>query len=188
MINVKFLNPFVEAANEVLQAEADMSATRGNLSLQKSAMTADEITVLISMVGQVQGVVLYGMSIATGLALVSRVMSQEFAEFDGLAQSGVAELGNVITGRASVKLSEAGYVSSISPPTLIQGQGITISTLDFARIVVPLTCELGEIVVHLALRDERATDPRSALFAPMIAPLQGATANSVSVNAGGERR
>ncbi len=177
----------MEAANEVLQAEAGVVAARGNLTMQKSAMTADEITVLLSMVGQVQGVVLYGMSIATGLALVSRMMAQEFTEFDSLAQSGVAELGNVITGRASVKLSEAGYVSNISPPTLIQGRGITISTLDFSRIIVPLKCELGEIMVHLALRDESATDPRSALFAPAVAPLNITAANHVSVNAEGER-
>lgn len=155
-MNVKFMNPFVEAANDVLQAEAGIAVTRGKLSLQKSALTADDITVLISMVGQVQGVALYGMSIRTGLALVSRMLGQEFGEFDSLAQSGIAELGNVITGRASVKLAEAGYVAHISPPTLLIGKGVTISTLDFARIVVPLATDLGEITVHLALRENPA--------------------------------
>jgi chemotaxis protein CheX len=121
--------------------------------LQKSALTADDITVLISLVGQVQGVVLYGLSVSTGLALVSRVMGQQFTQFDNLAQSGVAELGNVITGRASVKLAQAGYTVNISPPTLIQGKGATISTLDFARICVPLQTEAGEVVAHLALRE-----------------------------------
>ena len=152
-MNVKFMNPFVEAASEVLTAEVNVATVRGVLSLQKSALTSDDVTVLISLVGQVQGVVLYGLSTKTALALVSRMMGQEFKEFDGLAQSGIAELGNVITGRATIKLSEGGFVSNISPPTLVHGKGITISTLDFARIVVPLTSELGEIVVHLALRD-----------------------------------
>lgn len=146
----------MEAANDVLQAEAGIAVTRGKLSLQKSALTADDITVLISMVGQVQGVALYGMSIRTGLALVSRMLGQEFGEFNSLAQSGIAELGNVITGRASVKLAEAGYVANISPPTLLIGQGVTISTLDFARIVIPLAMDLGEITVHLALRENPA--------------------------------
>ena len=171
-MNVTFLNPFVEAANEVLRAEAQLSLTRGNLSLQKSALTTDDVTVLISIVGHVQGVVLYSLSNATGLALVSRMMSQEFVEFDSLAQSGVAELGNVITGRAGVKLSEAGYESTISPPTLIQGKGVAVSTLDFSRIVVPLTCELGEIVVHLAVRENRA-EGRDANFTPIMAAEAG---------------
>jgi chemotaxis protein CheX len=165
--NVKFLNPFVEAANEVLQAEARVSVTRGALSLHKSALTTDEVTVLISLVGQVQGVVLYSLSVRTGLALISRMMNQAFTEFDNLAQSGVAELGNVITGRASVKLSEAGVTSTLSPPTLIQGRGVSLSTLDFARIVVPLACEVGEITVHLALR-ESPPDGRNTNFVPVV--------------------
>ncbi len=152
-MNVKFLNPFIEAVVEVLKAECQVEVTRGALSLQKSAMTSDDITVLISLIGQVQGVVFYSMSVPTGLGLVSRVLGQEFTKFDNLAQSGVAELSNVITGRATVKLSQAGYSSNISPPTLIEGKGVCISTLDFSRVVVPLTTSAGEIITHLALRE-----------------------------------
>ncbi len=152
-MNVKFLNPFIEAAVEVLKAECQVEVNRGALTLQKSSMTSDDITVLISLIGQVQGVVLYSMSIPTALALVSQVMGQEFSKFDNLAQSGIAELGNVITGRATVKLSQAGYSANISPPTLIEGKGVTISTLDFSRIVVPMSTNVGEVISHLALRE-----------------------------------
>jgi chemotaxis protein CheX len=175
LVNVEFLNPFVDAASEVLLAEAGMEGKRGKLSLQKSAMTADDINVLIHLVGQIQGVVLYGMSAAMGLAVVSRILGQEFSEMDNLAQSGVAELGNVITGRATVKLSQAGYQSNISPPTLISGNGVQISTLDFSRIVVPLSTDFGSIIVHLALR----TSPpgmQSANFVPLS--LQSLSGNS----------
>lgn len=167
-MNVKFLNPFVEAATEVLQAEIGLSPARGSLTLQKSALTTDEVTVLISLVGQVQGVVLYGLSVQTGLMLVSRMMAQDFVEFDSLAQSGVAELGNVITGRASIKLSQTGALVDISPPTMVLGRSVTISTLDFSRIVVPLTCDLGQITVHLALR-ESPLDTRSFGAIPQLA-------------------
>jgi chemotaxis protein CheX len=147
------MNPFVDAAAEVLQAECGLKVNRGSLSMAKTALTTNEVTVMLSLIGQVQGVVMYGLSIATGLGMVSRVMGQEFTEFDNLAQSGVAELGNVITGRATVKLAEAEFSVNISPPTLIQGKNASISTLDFARIIVPLDTEVGEIAVHLALRE-----------------------------------
>jgi chemotaxis protein CheX len=152
-MNVKFLNPFVDAASEVLESECKISVKRGSLSLQKSSLTTDDVTVLISLIGQVQGVVLYGLSQATSINLVSRVMGQPFSDFDGLAQSGVAELGNVISGQATIKLSNAGYTSTISPPTLLHGKGVTVSTLDFSRIVVPLATEFGDLTVHLALRE-----------------------------------
>ena len=165
-MNVKFLNPFLDAASEVLQAEVQTEVTRGELSLQKSALTADEITVLISLIGEIQGVVLYGLSTKTGLAMVSRVIGQSFSEMNELAQSGVAELANVITGRASVKFSESGFESTISPPTIVLGKGINISTLDFSRIVVPLKTEMGDITVHLALR-EAPTDTKDSSFVPL---------------------
>jgi chemotaxis protein CheX len=152
-MNVKFLNPFIEAVIEVLKVEVGVNGVRGQLNLQKSAMTTDDITVLIHLIGQVYGVVLYGMPKATGLKFVSQIMGQEFTELDSLAQSGVAELSNVITGRATVKFSQSGYTSNISPPMVITGKGVQVSTLDFPRLVVPLDTELGMMTVHIALRE-----------------------------------
>jgi chemotaxis protein CheX len=157
LINVKFLNPFLEAASEVLSADAGVIIKRGPLSLEKSSLTTDDVTVMIHLIGQVHGVVLFGMSTVTGLSIVSRILEQEFKEFDNLAQSGVAELGNVISGRATVKLSQSGYQSTISTPSLVIGKGIQVSTLDFSRIVVPLSTGLGEILVHLAVREGTPT-------------------------------
>lgn len=153
-MNVNLLNPFLDAASEVLKAEVGLTIRRGSLDLQKSALTTDDVTVLIHMVGQIYGVVLFGMPASTGLKMVSRIMDQEFTEFGSLAQSGVAELGNVISGQATIKFSQAGYQSNISPPAVITGKGVQISTLDFSRIVVPLITDLGNITVHLALREE----------------------------------
>jgi chemotaxis protein CheX len=152
-MNVKFLNPFVEAAYTVFEAEVGLTAQRGDLALQRSACTASDVTVLISMLGQVQGVVLYGLSESTAISIVSKILGQPFEEFDELAQSGIGELGNVITGQASNRLAEAGLDAKISPPSLILGKGTLISTLDFDRLLVPLYTDLGEIQIHLALRE-----------------------------------
>lgn len=153
-MNVKFLNPFVEAMYLVLDAEVGIkSPQRGSLSLERSACTANDVTALISIVGEVQGIALYGMSETTAITIVSQILGQPFAEFDNLAQSGIGELANVITGHASKRLSEAGYEAKISPPTLILGKGTIISTLDFDRVQVPIITEMGEIQIHLALRE-----------------------------------
>lgn len=152
-MNVKFLNPFVEAAFEVLQAEAGIAVTRGDLSLDKHPYVTDDLTVILSLVGQVQGTVFYSMSADTAIRLSSQMLGEPLRELDSLAQSGLAELGNVITGRASVKLSEAGFESTISPPTLLVGRNARISTLDVARLIVPMRGELGSVTIQLALRE-----------------------------------
>lgn len=168
-MDAKLLNPFLQAALEVLEVEVDAHASRGEIRLERSSMTSDDLTVLINLVGDVYGVVMFGMNLSAGLNMVSRIMGQEFGEMTPLAQSGIAELGNVISGRATIRFSEAGYRSNISTPTILIGSGVQISTLDFPRIVVPLRTRSGIFTVHLALRERAGETSREPdEFAPRV--------------------
>ena len=151
-MKVEFVNPFIQAASEVLEAELGGEAQRGNLRLAKSACTTDEITALVGVTGTVSGLVLYSMSQSTALGIVSRMMGKEFTDFDALAQSGIGELGNVITGRAGVLLAEAGFPSNISPPALVVGKGTMVTTLDLNRLVFPLETAVGGLEVQVVLK------------------------------------
>ena len=152
-MNVKFLNPFIDAACEVILTETGITLKRGDLGLEKTPYITNDITVIIALVGMVSGNVLYSLSNETGISLASRMLGEQISSFDNLAQSGIAELGNVITGRASVKLAAAGYEATISPPTMVVGKGSMISTLDRARLIVPFYSEAGSMTIHLALRE-----------------------------------
>src|SRR5688572_26357817 len=118
-MNVNLMNPFLRAAKEVLEQETGLQVSRGDLSLQRSCYTGTDITTLLSVMGDVRGVVLYGIDEPMALQLVSTMLGQPQELFDELAQSGIAELGNVITGLATTGLGEAGYRCNISVPTLI---------------------------------------------------------------------
>jgi len=151
-VKVEIINPFIQAAREVLETELGAEPERGDLHVQKSAFTTDEVTTVVGITGQVSGIVLYSMSLVTAIGLVSRMMGQEFTEFDALAQSGIGELGNVITGRAGVLLSDAGYQTNITPPALVIGQGTMITTLDLNRLVFPLQTDIGPLEVQVVLK------------------------------------
>lgn len=153
-MNVKFLNPFLIAASEVLEKETGAVVARGNLSLEHGSIITDDVAALINLIGQVQGTVIYSMSYATARNLVTQMMGQECTTFDEMAQSGIAELGNVITGAASTRLGAAGFQSNISVPMLIIGQGAQLSTLAIDRLVVSLSTQFGDIRVDLALRED----------------------------------
>lgn len=169
-MNVKYLVPFIDAAYEVLQAEANFEMKRGKLSLTKGPYITDEITVIISLIGDVIGTVFYGMNGETALQIISVILGEKLEEMDALAQSGIAELGNVITGRASVKLSKTGLESTISPPTLMIGKGAMISTLDIPRLVMPLRGEPGNIIINIALIESRKSGLTSAQLQVPQAP------------------
>ncbi|MCG3210036.1 MAG: CheY-P phosphatase CheX [Anaerolineae bacterium] len=154
-MRVELLNPFIVAAGEVLNSELDVKATRGQLRLQRDTYVSDDITVLISLVGDVWGVAIISLSFETAKAIVSHMLGETLTEFNELAQSGIGELGNVITGQAATKLAQVGYKCDISVPTMIVGKGSRISTFDIDRLIVPLQTEFGILSLTLALRESQ---------------------------------
>lgn len=152
-MKAEFVNPFVTSAFQVLQTETRTEVTQGQITLAETPLVSDEVTVLIGVVGRAQGLVLYGMSETTARAIVSAMTGEEMLVFDGMAESAIAELGNVITGLASGELERAGYPCKIAPPSVVVGKGTSISTLSIKRLVIPLETKLGSITVHVALRE-----------------------------------
>jgi chemotaxis protein CheX len=152
-MKVEFVNPFIQAATEVLESELGGETSRGSIHVKKSAVTTDEVTALVGVTGAVAGMVLYSMSEETARGIVGRMLGQDFASFDELAQSGIGELGNVITGRAGVLLAEAGYPSNITPPALVIGKSTMVTTLDLNRLVFPLETDVGTLEIQVVLRE-----------------------------------
>ncbi len=152
-MNVKFLNPFIISAHDILSLETRETIQRGELHLENGPYRTDDVTVIISLVGAVAGTVFYSMSREAAIRFASASMGERFDEMDELVQSGIAELGNVITGQASMRLADAGYESNISTPSLIIGKGASISTLEYPRLVVPLTTPIGCLTIHLSLHE-----------------------------------
>jgi chemotaxis protein CheX len=161
-MRAEVINPFLQAASEVLESELGSPPRRGAIGLQRSAYTSDEVTAVVAVTGEVAGMVLFAMRESTARAMVSKMMGQDFPELDALAQSGIAELGNVITGRAACLLSEGGFASDLAPPMLIVGRGSMISTLDVQRLVIPMQTEFGQIEIQVALKLTSAASGRRA--------------------------
>jgi chemotaxis protein CheX len=144
--------PFMLAAKGVLEQELGGEVGRGQITVERGDFEAGEITAVVGVTGALSGAVMYRMSEQTALAIVGQMMNQEFRELDALARSGIGELGNVITGRAGVLLEKAGISADIAPPMLIVGRGGILSSLDIARLVVPMQTRVGAIDLQIALK------------------------------------
>ena len=151
-VRADFVNPFLEAASEVLLAELGEEPEQGSLGVQPSSSTTLDVTVLIGVTGQVRGIVLLGLDASTACAIAGRILGKPFPIFDELAESGIAELGNVIVGRATTLLALAGYSSTVTPPTLVVGRGTRLSTLTYKRLLIPLQTSLGDLMIEVALK------------------------------------
>ena len=155
-MRVDMVNPFVNAAREVLRAELhDESIERGKLRLMRSGETSDDVSAMIAVSGGLRGLVLYTMSHETACALAGTMLGQDCTDLDDLGKSAIAELANMMTGKAGIFLEQSGLRAEISPPALVVGRGSSISTVDLQMLEVPIRTICGEIAIHLAI-DEAA--------------------------------
>jgi len=152
-MDVRFINPFLVAAFHVLKEETGAEVRRGDIALEEFYFTADDVTVLIGVTGMVKGFVLYGMSRSTATRLISATLKEPVPFFNSMVESGIAEMGNVIAGLATVDLEKNGYQCTISPPTVLIGKGVVISTVNIKGLHVPLECEHGRLQIWVALKN-----------------------------------
>jgi len=153
MLKAELVNPFLEAAFEVFETETGFKLEKGPLSVQKSSLTSQEVSVLIGVTGEIHGQVIYGISSKSAKKIAAEMIGQTVPLLDDLAQSAISELGNMITGLATVKFGEAYSSLAITPPTLIIGTNVLISTIDIQRLYIVLMSELGDIEVSIALKE-----------------------------------
>ena len=148
----EILEPFVQAARDVLAEELGVEVTPGKLALVSGAATTLDVTVVIGITGRLTGIAVYGMSSSMAMAVVGRMLKAPVADLDEMTLSGIAELGNVITGHATTLLAGLGLVCDISPPILLLGAGSRLSTVSIQRLVIPLNTELGTLQAQVAIK------------------------------------
>ncbi|HLT57928.1 MAG: chemotaxis protein CheX [Limnochordales bacterium] len=152
-MKVEHIQPFVSAAALVLREELGLEVERGELSVANTDYTTREVTVLIGITGQLEGTVLYGSDEALAVNIVYELTGERKVFFDDTCESAIAELGNVISGRAAVLFESQGIDVTISPPSIIRGRGTIISTVNITRLIIPLRTRLGDLDIAVALRE-----------------------------------
>lgn len=152
-VKVEHIQPFVTAAAYVLKQELKVDVERGELSLVQTDYTTKEITVLIGITGDLEGTVLFGTNEAMAMNIVYELTGERKVFYDETSESAIAEMGNVISGRAATLYAEQGIRCMISPPTVITGRGTIISSVDMTRILIPLETRLGSIEIAASLRE-----------------------------------
>ncbi len=152
MLKAGFINPFLESAHRFLTETLSIEVTRGQLRLESGKATSGEVNVAIGVTGDAEGLILYSMSEKIAKQIASALIGEPVPVFQELAESAIAEMGNIITGHAAGGLETQGFQCSLTPPTIIAGRGVVISTVDIQRLVIPLELATGFAEITVALR------------------------------------
>ena len=116
---VAFVNSFLG----ILPQLGFEDVRKGTTEKMGKIIDSPGVMVILGIVGDVRGNVLYGLSENCAKKIASTMMmGMEIAEFDAMAQSAVSELTNMITATASTELTAGGVRTDISTPTLMYGE------------------------------------------------------------------
>lgn len=152
-MRVEYINPFVETAYSILVEVLGGEVKRDNLYLKSTSMPVMGVAALVGLAGDVEGRVLFDMSMETALNIASKMNDEKIDTFDELAKATITELANLITAQAVTKLHELGFKFDLTPPALFTGERMEISDQNVEALIVPMITEQGKIEVSVAIRE-----------------------------------
>ena len=154
-MKAEYINPFVQASFYVLETVLGERPIQGDVVMQANTFASQQCSVVCGVSGQVHGQVIYGMSLLTADKIASTMLGQTIKSFDDLAASAIGELGNMISGSAMQNLAEIGWICDITPPTILRGNNVKISTISIPAIVLPLKLEQGDVFVTIGIKGQK---------------------------------
>jgi len=153
-MNIEYINPFIEASQTVLKQIAQIDVKLGKVYLKDSPYKSESIVIIVGITGSIRGQAIFTMSRELAMVIASSMMyGMEITEFDEIPKSAIAELTNMILGNAATLLYNKGVCIEITPPFLLLGDNVQISSNKMKTICVPLIIS-GDNVIELDISIE----------------------------------
>lgn len=150
-MKAEYINLFLNAAVQVFQEITQINLEMGGTSLRKGSHYDRNVIILIGITGQIKGSISVSMDSDYAMTIASKMMGgMPVTEFDDIPQSAVREIVNMIMGRVATLFEKEGTIIDITPPTLMTGEKISVSTQVSPTIVISLKdAALGQNVIDL---------------------------------------
>jgi chemotaxis protein CheX len=144
-MRVEYINPFVESTFNVLKDVLGTDVQRGELYLKRTTQPVMGVAAIVGLAGDVEGRVLFDMSMKTAIDLASAMNGETLPSLDDLGKATITELANMITAQAVTKLYDLGFKFDLTPPAIITGDNMQVTDMDVEALIVPMTLSLGKL-------------------------------------------
>lgn len=121
-MDVKHINPVIESFMNIMPQLGLSDIAKENVSLKGNYIESPGVVIIIGLIGDVKGNIIYGITIEDAKKIASTMMmGMPVNELDEMAQSAISELVNMLTANVATNFSKDNINVDISTPTLIQG-------------------------------------------------------------------
>lgn len=140
MIKSQDVYSFINSCKSVAESFG-MNVEEGEIEYRKSPIKANTLVVVVGLTGDLHGQAMISMEVETACYIASVMMGGGPAELDETTKSAIAELTNMIIGNSVTLLSTTNIMIDITPPSVLTGDNIQISTASHSIVSVPLTLD-----------------------------------------------
>jgi chemotaxis protein CheX len=155
-MDVQLAKPFVDATVNILSTMAMITPTVQKPYLKTSNKALGDVSGIVGVTSEKgqHGVISVSFTKSCAIAVVKNLVG-EVEDVISDVQDAVGELTNMISGQARQKLVDMGITLSSATPTVIMGDGHSITHVTRNNImVVPFQTEYGQFVVEFSFSDE----------------------------------
>jgi len=152
-MDVKFINPFLNGASEVIKTMAFLEAVAGKPYLKKDEAARGDVSGIIGITGDAIGSLAISFSEGCICGIVGSMLGETYTEPTQEVLDAAGELTNMISGVARTNLEKMGLQVYAAIPSVIFGKDHTIRhILKSPSIVIPFSTDKGDFFVDICIR------------------------------------
>jgi chemotaxis protein CheX len=153
-MDVKLINPFINATMNVLETMAFTKSQAGQPYLKKDNAALGDVSGVIGFTGETNGTVSVTFDESCILKIVSNMFGEEMKEINNEITDAVGEITNMISGQARKELEEMGKLFHGAIPSVISGKNHKVETMTKGpRIAIPFKTDAGSFTIIVCLEN-----------------------------------
>lgn len=149
-MDVKLVNPFINATINVLETMAFVNVTAGKPYLKTDSTAVGDVSGIIGLTGVANGTISVTFEEKCILEVVSNMLGETMKELNYDITDAVGELTNMISGQARRELEEMGKVFKAAIPTVVSGKKHSIRHYtNGPKIAIPFKTGNGSFTIEV---------------------------------------
>lgn len=154
-----FTRPFVSAFSETISTMGGIQILSTKHSLKKQSSNLGDISAIIGMNGlrndkTIKGSMLISWKEENYLRMASRILMEEYKEFNSEIADTGAEICNIVMGNAKRDLNELGYKIEMATPNTVRRKNHSIQHPPNVSIIeIRFETDIGMIQMELSYQE-----------------------------------
>lgn len=153
-MDAKIINPFLEAAINVISTMAMIKPEAGKPFLKQDVTAIGDVSGIIGITGAAQGSMSISFETTCIAAICGNMLGMTFDSINDDVRDAVGEMTNMICGDARRRLESDGVSLQSGTPTVVDGTNHSITHIHTGPcLAVPFTTPSGKFVIEVAFNN-----------------------------------